>query len=366
MGVRSGKGPSPAARGRQAGDLFGVWRTDETGAAFAALVALVVTSVASCSESTATDSDVAVCEPTRCPAFAQRAKPTLRVGIRPTDARSVADFQPFENKGIVPVVFGGNGAWMLTLAVATDGFDCCVDRVNVRASLTSIDCGRNFGMINLRRRPLVAGPDGLRYVFNVWLVVGDVEYWDGEEALLTVSVESYGGGETLEQTFTVTPKKAGSTDPALRMKIGTSEADELSPDGFCTLPTYSELTPLPLAGSDVGLVLAARTSALGAEVTEVDIDGTLTKKKKADRRCQPTPTESCQMLDVELGRITGRRHAVVRREDGQAYVLGVPLMLGSTSEWSNEVGSLTLSLTPAGGGDTLTGSAAIRLLAPMR
>jgi hypothetical protein len=253
---------------------------------------------------------------------------------------------------------------MITLAVSTNAFDCCTSRVNVRGSLTSIDCGRTLGQMNLRRRPLEPGDDGLRYVSNTWLILGDPGTWDDEKAVLTVEVEPYGGGESISQTLPVTPTLSGGTDSAQSVKLGTSDAGETSPDGFCALPTYAQLTPQSLDGSHLGLVFAARTAAFGPEVAEVDIDATLTTSVKADPTCESTETTTCPMIDVELGRVVGRRQPIVRRDDGRAYLFGLPLTLNDDADWAGKSGTLTLTLTPAGGGNPVSSSASLTLIAP--
>lgn len=324
---------------------------------------LVLSATAACSDASPV-ADVTVCSPSQCASSRAVVSPVFAIGTDPDGALGGLPFAPASEGSEFTVVKGTQGAFMIVLSAATNRFDCCVERVNIRASLTTVDCGRKLGESNLRRRLLAHGDDGLGYILNTFLIVGPEGTWEEEQAVLTLSLEPYGGGETFDQTLTVmlNADRGGSPPPPLR--FGTSEAGETRPDGFCALPDYALLTAQPLSDGQPGLLFAARTAAFGPDVAEVDIDATLIKSVKVDPTCESTETTTCPMVDVELGRVVGRRHPIVRRDSGRAYVLGIPVPLNADAEWAGEAARLTLTLAPAGGGEPVTSSASLMLLAP--
>ncbi len=338
-------------------------RLRKNGRRFVTTVALLSTAALSCSEASV-EPDTAVCDPAQCPISRSAVAPLFQVG---TDADRVPGGEPFvpaTDGTELKAILGGQGAWMIELAVATNRFDCCVKRVNIRVSLTSSDCGRTLGALNLRRRPLSWEYAGIRYVPNVQLVLGADRAWEDEKAVLTLSLEPYGGGETFEQSLTVALARKRDGDSAPPIRFGTSAHGEASPDGFCSFTFPAELTLSHLEAEQVGVVFAARTQSLSTDVTEVYIDASLETAAQVDPKCEPTDTEQCLMVDVERGRIAVRRHPVVRREDGTAYVFGIPLPVASHRLQFPAAATVTLSLKPVGGGPPVHGTAFATLLAP--
>ncbi len=92
---------------------------------------------------------------------------------------------------------------MLVLAAATDQLPAEVDRVNVIARLVDTTDSTVFGELELKKRPVFVGPDGVRYLLNVWLVLGEPSVWAEKTALLSVDLEPYGGGTIVSQSVPV-------------------------------------------------------------------------------------------------------------------------------------------------------------------
>ncbi len=169
--------------------------------------------------------DAASCQPTACPALevasgdpisaetsesgdTAPAVPVFRVGTNEAGETDPMHFLEAVDGAPVKAVLGGQGAWMVVVAAATNQF-CCVDRVNVKAQLASPDGTTVYGQLQYRKRPVFEGAEGMRYLMNVWLVLpADDTVWNGKEAVLHVELEPYGGGLVLTKDVKVVLQKS--------------------------------------------------------------------------------------------------------------------------------------------------------------
>lgn len=107
-----------------------------------------------------------------------------------------------------PIVKGSQGAWMLVVAARSNQWPD-VDKVNVEAEIGP--AGQPvFGKLKYKKRPLLDGGDGFKYLMNVFLVVSNDQAWDGQLADFTVILETTDGTRRLEATTSITLVK---TDP---------------------------------------------------------------------------------------------------------------------------------------------------------
>ena len=94
---------------------------------------------------------------------------------------------------------------MVVFAARTNMFGCCVDRVDVEATVQAPgEDGQIFGKLRYKRRPLFDGGDNFLYLMNIFMVVGIPEDWNGQQADLTLAITPHEGGETLTDTVRVT------------------------------------------------------------------------------------------------------------------------------------------------------------------
>ncbi len=142
------------------------------------LLALALTACAA-SQSAPTDAS----NDTLWPTTAQTDLGTNAQGLVSPDS-----FQEFVDGQVADIVLGPQGAWMLVVAMRTNGVPITVPRADVRASLTADD-GTLFGKFHYKRRPVTHMDDGWGYVMNLYLVVSsNVDIWNNKQATLTLSV----------------------------------------------------------------------------------------------------------------------------------------------------------------------------------
>jgi hypothetical protein len=304
-------------------------------------VACDETTVAPASDTLQPSSDVSECVPSACAPSGAAAQPSFKIGTNEAGVIDVEAFEEAVDNSEVPVILGGQGAWMVVLAVATNELDCCVDRINIRAQLATVDGSEVLGMINYRRRPLLAGDDGMRYLMNTWMVLGDEAKWKDKSAVLTLSVEPYGGGPLLEKTVTVTLRKdtsvtAPGTDGApASVRIGTHPLGVTNLGAFLDVEDGDELFSTPLADGTHGLVLAAATQSLASTVETVDVS------------VEVSPVSGA----IPLANLTSPDRPLVRDMNGDAYALDVPVPLGDEASWRDVPVSLTVGVQPSGGAE---------------
>ncbi|MBT9557112.1 MAG: hypothetical protein IV100_13830 [Myxococcales bacterium] len=309
-------------------------------------VACDETAVAPASDTAQPPADGSECVPSACARSGTAAKPSFQVGTNEAGVIDVGAFEEAKDTSEVPVILGGQGAWMVVLAVATNQLDCCVDRINIRAQLATVDGSEVLGMINYRRRPLVSGDDGMRYLMNTWMVLGDETKWKDKSAVLTLSVEPYGGGPILEKTVTVTLRKdTSSAANESPLRLGTHTRGTSDPSAFVTLNDGDELMVGEDDAGEPGLVLATSTRTLEDAVDEVAVNATLTFLDN------PGPQPS---LDVS-------ERALVKGPDDADYLMDLWMGLGDEAEWKDQRAQLTVGIDAIGSEVTLSQSVTITL-----
>ncbi len=303
--------------------------------------------VASAYDSLLPTADATECLPSACTPSGEAPEPEFKIGTNEAGLIEVAAFTEAIDQAEVPVIFGGQGAWMVVLAVATNQLDCCVERVNIRAQLATVDGSNVLGMINYRRRPLLKGDDGKRYLMNTWMVLGDEAKWKDQSAVLTLSFEPYGGGPILEKTVTVTLRKDSTvvTPAAPALRLGTHAKGAKSSDAFLELADGDDLEVVVDEGGSLGLVLATSASSLAAEVDKVVLQATLTS---------PDGSE-------EFGSSSWNDQPLAAGSDGLDYVLDLWMGFNESAMWQDREAILAVQLESVGAEATLKKSVTVTL-----
>ena len=144
-------------------------------------ILLTALALSSCGAGNSVSTDASV--DTQWPLDAQTELGTNAQGLVSPDS-----FEAFADGQTADIVLGPQGAWMLVVAMRTNGVPVGVPRADVRASLTAED-GTLFGKFHYKRRPVSHMDDGWGYVMNLYLVVSsNVDIWNDMKATLTLSV----------------------------------------------------------------------------------------------------------------------------------------------------------------------------------
>lgn len=123
------------------------------------------------------------------------------IGTNIAGKTSPVAFDQAADGGNVDVVLGSQGAWMVVVAARTNMFPDDVKRVDVEASVTPPG-GTAYGKLKFKKRPLLNGGDGYKYLMNVFLVVSNNLEWNGQQAILSVKLsapEGVGGPEITDE-----------------------------------------------------------------------------------------------------------------------------------------------------------------------
>ena len=97
--------------------------------------------------------------------------------------RQPSDFIPLEDGSELPIVLGHQGAWMVVLALRSDGL--LVSPVDATVGIEA--AGANLGEIYLVEQELDPELDGQDYLYDIWLIVADPSL-STYEAQVSVSV----------------------------------------------------------------------------------------------------------------------------------------------------------------------------------
>lgn len=146
-----------------------------------------------------------------CPPGCGTDAPFLQVGENTAASTDESAFRTFDD-GDATVVFGGsNGFWMVVVAGRTNQLGCCVDRVDVETTAVRTD-GMLIGQLKFKRRPVVVGADGNRYILNLFLAFpGTEDTWLDQTADITLKVTSSdgdGSDEVFEDTARVVLRRS--------------------------------------------------------------------------------------------------------------------------------------------------------------
>jgi len=120
------------------------------------------------------------------------------IGYNEAGKTAAHTFTMVETGSVAPIVKGTQGAWMLVIAARCNALPPGKNRVTVEAELGPPG-ETPYGKLKYKRRPVLDGGDGFRYLMNVFLVVSNNEEWDEQETALTVSIETE-DGQKFEQT----------------------------------------------------------------------------------------------------------------------------------------------------------------------
>jgi len=123
--------------------------------------------------------------------------PIFQVGYNEAGQVDPTAFVAPANATDIPVVLGTQGSWMVVVAGMTNRLPCCVDRVDLTATVGVKD-QVPLGKIKLKRRPVFRTANGDQYIMNIFLVVPpDPQDWDGLPVTLSLDITPHEGGETL-------------------------------------------------------------------------------------------------------------------------------------------------------------------------
>ena len=126
-----------------------------------------------------------------------QATPIFEVGYNQAGQVDPTAFMASSDQSEMPVVLGTQGSWMVVVAGMTNRLPCCVDRVDLTATV-GVKNEVPLGKIKLKRRPVFRNSDGDQYIMNIFLVVPpDPEDWDGKTVELSLELTPHEGGETL-------------------------------------------------------------------------------------------------------------------------------------------------------------------------
>jgi hypothetical protein len=132
-----------------------------------------------------------------------QAPPVFEVGYNQAGQVDPTAFMPSTDQSEMPVVLGTQGSWMVVVAGMTNRLPCCVDRVDLTATVGVKD-EVPLGKIKLKRRPVFRNSDGDQYIMNIFLVVPpDPVDWDGKTVELSLELTPHEGGETLKTSSEV-------------------------------------------------------------------------------------------------------------------------------------------------------------------
>ncbi|MFT5431566.1 MAG: hypothetical protein ACI9OJ_002263 [Myxococcota bacterium] len=178
-----------------------------------ALVLLCATSLASCvggSDSESSDEDAQEAATECAPGCgSDEAFATLgQNALQTIDETGWRNFIEVDGQLEAHVIRGsGNGFWMVVLAVQTNQFGCCVDRVDLDASATRLD-GVPVAELRRKRVPVIAAADGDRYVVNIFLIFpGPEDGWKDQDVFLRVALTPETGGASVAINQRVTLRK---------------------------------------------------------------------------------------------------------------------------------------------------------------
>lgn len=133
-------------------------------------------------------------------------KETYELGTNIQGKTSPLAFTVLTTGATAPIVKGSQGAWMLVVSARTDLLAPGTKRVDIEAELGPPG-GEPYGKLKFKRRPVLDGGDGFRYLMNVFLVVSNNEEWNGQEADLRVVMEEEATGIKLEETVRIVLEK---------------------------------------------------------------------------------------------------------------------------------------------------------------
>ncbi len=134
----------------------------------------------------------------------ESADPVFYVGYNEAGQVDPTAFTRPDDASTIPVVLGTQGSWMVVVAGMTNQLPCCVDRVDLTASV-GVPGEVPLGRIKLKRRPVFRDASGDQYIMNIFLVVPpDPEEWDSQNVELSLEITPHEGGETLLTSTGVT------------------------------------------------------------------------------------------------------------------------------------------------------------------